>query len=329
MSTVLVTGGLGNIGSYVTRKLIEKGEKVVTYDVRLDTTLVNDLIGKFECVIGDILELPSIIDVIKRYKVERIIHMVTAGLDPAEANPLLGFRIDVEGGMNVLEAARLMDIKRLVYISSRGVYGPTRGEHAHPTYKPIDEDYPKEPRDVYGAAKLFMENMSLIYNRIYGLDTVILRFAVTYGPGKRARHGVRALPNKIIESAMLMEPLKIPQGGDQVVDLVYNKDVANGILLACFAENLEHRVFHLGAGKGETLRHMIEILQKIFGEVPIQIGPGLNFFGGTTSSVRFSVFNIDRARTELGYKPQYDLEKGVRDYIETMRQLHLKPLASF
>lgn len=155
MSAVLVTGGLGAIGSWVTRELVGQGKRAISYDARLDTTLVKDMEDKFERVVGDILDLPSIIHTIKHYEAERIIHMAAALPDLCEANPLVGFRINVEGTLNVSEAARLMDIRRVVYASSRSVYDVSRGEYAHPTYKPIDEDYPKAPRDVYGATKLF------------------------------------------------------------------------------------------------------------------------------------------------------------------------------
>jgi UDP-glucose 4-epimerase len=105
-------------------------------------------------------------------------------------------------------------------------------------------------------------------------------------------------------------------------DMVYNRDVANGVVLACFAENLEHRVFHLGTGKGVNLRQIIEIVGHIFKGAPIKIGSG----PPTPSMSNHCVFNIDRARRELGYHPQYDLEASIRDYVETMRRLDIKPV---
>lgn len=327
MSVVLVTGGLGVIGSWVTRKLVEQGVKVVTYDARLDTTLIKDIVDKVICVVGDILDLPNIIQTIRCHGVERVIHMAAIMPDQADANPMMGFRINAEGALNVFEAARLTNVERVVFTSSKAVYDIARGEHAHPTYKPIGEEYPRVPINVYASTKLFVENMALNYNRIYGLDCIVLRFAFTYSPGKQARHGGFAIVSNIIESAMLKKPLEIPQGREQQDDFIYNRDVANGIVLAGFAKNLQHRVFHLGTGKGETLAHLVEILNRIFGEeVPIKIGPGLNYLGVPTP--RYLIFNIERARNELGFNPQYDLEKGVRDYIETMELLNIKPVVS-
>ena len=324
MGPVLVTGGMGLIGSWVTRKLIQQGRRVVTYQRHMDATLLNDIIDKVNYVEGDVLDLPNLIRTIRHYGVERVIHMATVFGNPLETNPFLGYRINVDGALNVFEASRLMDVKRVVFTSSKAVYDLVRGEYAHPTSKPIDEDYPKAPLTVYGATKLFAENMGLVYNRIYGLDVIALRFASTYGPRKAAQPGPASIRGRIIESAMLGKPLKIPGGEDQLDDVVYNKDLADGIVLACFAENLEHRVFHLGTGNGETIQHLIEILEKIFGKVTIEIDPELEKISWWLNSC---IYNIDRARRELGYSPQYNLEKGVRDYIETMKRLDIPPAA--
>jgi len=326
MSAVLVTGGLGVIGAWVTRQLVEQGTKVVTYSRHLDSTLVKDIVGKFDPVVGDILDFPNLIQTIKQHEVERIIHLGVLLPAQAEANPYMGYKINAEGTLNVVEAARLTGIRRVVATSSKAVYDITRGEYDHPTYKPMDEDYPKAASMVYGTTKVFMENTCSDYNRIYGLDIIILRFPTPYGIGRQARHGRLAITSRIIESAILGQPLAIPHGAEQKDDFTYHRDIANGIVLACFAKNPEHRIFNIGTGKGETLQHLIEILNKIFGEVPITIGPGLNYLDRPAKDLRFSVFNIDRARKELGYSPQYDLEAGVKDYIEWMKRLDIKPV---
>ena len=326
MSAILVTGGLGVIGSWVTRQLVEQGIKVVTYSRHLDTSLVKDIVDKVDCVVGDVLDLPGIIHAIKQYGIERIIHLAAVMSGLLETNPFMTYRTNVDGTMNVLEAARLMDIKRVVYTSSVAVYDQARGEYAHPTYKPVNEDYPKAPASVYGATKLFGEHMCLSYNRIYGLDVVTLRFASVFGPGKQARHGALAVHSKIIESAMLKKPFKLPQGGDEKWDMIYTRDVANGIVLACFAQNLEHRIFQIGTGKGETLKHLAEILDKFLGRVPLEVGSGLNPRGTENDKYSYRVFNIERACKELGYSPQYDLEAATKDYIETLRRLGISPV---
>jgi len=122
MSSVLVTGGTGFIGSWVTRQLVDQGVRVVTYSRHPDTALIKDIADKVDCVAGDVLDLPRLIHTIKHYGVERIIHMSTLLIGPLEANPFMAYRVNVDGTMNILEAARLMDIKRVVFISSKAAY---------------------------------------------------------------------------------------------------------------------------------------------------------------------------------------------------------------
>jgi len=324
--SILVTGGLGVIGAWVTRQLVEQGKEVVTYSRHIDHTLVKDITGKFDSVTGDIVDLPQLISTINKYGVERIIHLSALMPGQAEANPYMGYKVNAEGALNVVEAARLTGIKRVVATSSKAVYDVTTGEYDHPVYKPLDEDYPKASNTVYGTTKIFLEYMCADYNRIYGMEIAILRFPSPYGIGRQARHGIVAITSKVIESAMLGQALSIPQGADQQDDFTYHRDIANGIVCACFAENLKHHTFNIGTGKGETLKHMIDILNEIYGQLPITIGPGLNFLERPAKDLRYSVFNIDRARKELGYSPQYDLEAGVKDYIEWMKRLDIKPV---
>ncbi len=322
MSAVLVTGGTGFVGAWVTRRLVEQGVKVVAYSRHPDTTFIKDIADRVNCVAGDIMDLPRLIDTIRQYGVDRVIHTAASLTHHLEANPFLGYRVDVDGTMNIFEACRLADVKRVVYVSSRAVYDIPRGEYAHPTYQPISEDYPKAPRTIYGGIKIFMETMGLNYNSIYGLDFAVVRFAQTYGPGKQARHAV-LVTNKIIESAIIGKPLTVSTDVDLKNDMIYVKDIANGIVLACFAKNLKHRIFHLGTGKGETIRHVIDIVNSISGGSLIEVksaGVSDNY-----ASQNY-VFNIDRARRELGYSPQYNLEKSIPDYIETMKQLNIKPV---
>ena len=125
---------------------------------------------------------------------------------------------------------------------------------------------------------------------------------------------------------MLKAPFKLPQGGDETWDMIYTRDVANGIILAAFAETLEHRIFHTGTGMGDSFRHLAEILRGLLGAVPLEIGAGLNPLGNEKSRYSYRVFNIERARKELGYRPWYDLEAATIDYIETMKRLEISPM---
>ena len=240
-----------------------------------------------------------------------------------EGNPWLGFQGDTSGTLNILEAARIMDIDRVVFTSSVSAYAPITGEYAYPTYKPINEDYPKyPPTGVYGTAKVAGELMGLQYNQKFGLEFVALRFSKIYGIGKKARHSRMAfMYNLMIENAMLGKPTNFPKGGDEKIDIVYVKDVANSIVLACFAQNLKHHDFNIGSGEGYTLHDVANAIKKIYPEAVFNIGPGLDYIGFGKA---YSVFDISRARDELGYHPKFTMEDGVRDYVETMKRFNIE-----
>ena len=322
--TVMITGGMGVIGSWCTRRLVEQGIRVVTFDKAEDTSFLKDLSGNFDAVVGDVLDFPHLIHTLKHYKIDRIIHMAGLATPPLEVKPYYHYRVNVDGSLNVFEAARLMDVTRVVAMSSRSVYDVAKGEFGYPTYKPISEEYPKEPRRVYGATKLFMENMGLNYHRIYGLDFVALRCASTYGPGKLRRRAVQGMQgpgshatySEIIESAVLGRSFSLAQGGDQIDDIVYHKDIAQGVVCACVVEKTEDRIFNIGTGRGVTLNQLVVVLNKILGKVPISIGPGFGLPGQSPS-----VLDIKKACRQLDYRPEYDLEAGVRDYITEIGSL--------
>jgi UDP-glucose 4-epimerase len=225
------------------------------------------------------------------------------------------------GTVNVLEAAREANVERVVYTSAKGIYGPFTGEDGAPTYKPITEDHRKEPKRIYDSAKLMGENATLYWGTL-GLDVVVLRFATTYGPGKTTRHGNMGVTSQIIERPASGQPFHLAQGGDEKDDFIYNKDSALGIFLAATAKNLQSRVFNIGTGVPTTLKDVAAILRRHLPKAVIEVGPGLNFLGAAYPM--YGIYDISRAQRELGYKPEYDLERGVADYLESLAKLKLQ-----
>jgi UDP-glucose 4-epimerase len=223
------------------------------------------------------------------------------------------------GLVNVLEAARALDVRRVVFTSAKGVYGPVTGEYGAPTWKPMPEDLPARPRRIYDSAKFMGENVCAYYNDNMGIETVSLRFASTYGPGKTARHGPMAVMSRIVENPANGLPFKLEQGGDDRDDFIYNKDSALGIHLATVADKVKSRVYNIGTGVGVTLRDFERVIKKHIPNAQMDIGGGLNFYGFAYPAT--GVYDISRARAELGYAPEYDLEKGIADYLASLRRL--------
>ncbi len=316
---VLITGGMGVIGSEASRKFVREAFRPVIYARRRDESLIGDIVDKVDIELGDILDLPRLLDVIKRYKVTHIAHTAAFVGAVSKANPALSVQVNVMGMVNVMESARLFDVERGVYTSAKGVYGPKSAEYGHPTYKPLAEDHPKNPIRIYDSAKLMGEHAGRYSRDNMGLDVVALRFATTYGPGKTARHGDKGVTSQIVEDPASGRPFRLAQGGEQKDDFIYNKDSALGIYLACVAKHVKSFAFNIGSGVGVTLNDFARVLRRLLPRADISIGPGLNFFGTPTSG--HCVYDISRAKQELGYVPQYDLEKGIADYLETLERL--------
>src|SRR3990172_5736482 len=158
---------MGAVGGWVVRELVDRGIRPVIYDNRMDTTLLSDIVGKFDVVMGDILDLPRLLHSIQDFKVDRIIHLVA--LINADANPPLALQINCMGTLNVLEAARLTGIKRVAHAATNGVYGGFTGDFAHPTYKPVTEADPVKPTfsSMYSLTKQTGELLGLYYAQKY------------------------------------------------------------------------------------------------------------------------------------------------------------------
>jgi len=316
---VLITGGMGVIGSMVSSRFVQEGHRPVIMARHLDRNLIRPIEDKIDIELGDVLDLPRILSIIQSYKITHIIH--TAALIGAlsNQNPPQSIHINVIGTLNILEAARLMKVQRVVYTSAKGIYGHIDGEYGHPTYKPLPEDHPKRPMRIYESAKLMGEHMGQFYQRTYGLEFTALRFSMTYGPGKTVRHGGMSVLSQIVEGAYSGKAVRIEKGGDEKDDMIYNKDVAHGIYLACMVPKLRYDAYNIGTGIGFTLKDVANEVKQLMPEANIQIGPGLHFLGGPTHY--YSVYDITRAREDLGFSPQFTLGGAIKDYIETLKKL--------
>lgn len=326
---VLVTGGLGVNGCWVTRRLLETGHRPIVFDNRADFSLLADLEDKIELVLGDVLDFPRIIKTIKDYQIARICHLAAMYPEPANANPVRGFEVNALATVYILEAARIMDVDRVVYTSSYAALSAVGGRNRYPTYEPVTEEHPAYPSHggVYGATKVASELMGHVYKNLYDLDFVALRFAAIFGPGKGdPRHGrMGSTWSQMVENAMLGIPTRYERGGDEQQDMTYARDVSHSVVLGCLASktSLKHQLFHIASGRGYTLRDFASAIKQVFPDAEIEIGPGTDPRGSQHSL--YLVFDISRAQEELGYAPQYTLPEAVKDWVDWMHRLHLEP----
>lgn len=316
---VLITGGMGVMGAETSRKFVREGHRPVVLARHRDDSLVHDIIDDIDFEAGDILDWARLADVIKRHKVSHVVHAAAFVGAVSAANPALSIQVNVMGLVNVLEAARLLDVKRVVFTSAKGIYGPLLGDYGPPYYKPMPEDMPKDPQRIYDSAKLMGEQTALYYAKNMGLDVAILRFATTYGPGKTARHGAMGVTSQIVENPFHGLPFHLAEGGDAKDDFIYNKDSALGIYLATMAAKVPSRVYNIGSGVGNTLQDFATAIVKRIPAADIKIGPGLKFLAMPYNP--HGIYDVTRARDELGFKTEYDIDRAVADYIASLERM--------
>jgi UDP-glucose 4-epimerase len=323
---ILLTGGLGVNGAWVTRKLVERGYRPIVLENRIDLSLVgSDLASGIEVVEADITDRDGLAGVLSEHKIQRIVHMA-ALITGIQADMQKGFDVNAAGTVNVLEAASRAGVERIVYTSSRSAYGHIDGPKAHPIYEPITEDHPQRPFLVYDVCKVASEGMGRNYARMRGLQFVALRFAQIFGPGKLQRHGPYGLFSQLVESPLAGRPVKIPRGGDQRDDVIYVDDIAEAIVQAVLHPRPSYDAYNISRGVGTTLHDFADAVRKVVPNAQIEIGGGLDYHG--LGACYCGIMDNTRASVDLGFRPRFDLDSGVAHYIETMRKLQLSPVAA-
>jgi len=318
---VLVTGGLGVNGAFVTRELVTKGHSVVVVDRQEDRSLLGAASGDIELQNMDILDRDAMSGLIARGKIEAVIHMA-ALISGLQEDPLKGFLVNGLGAVQLMEIAHKAGARRFVYTSSRAVYGDITGAHAYPTYLPIGEDHPLSAKSVYDVTKLSGELMGRNFAKL-GIEFVALRFATIFGPGKLVRHGPMGILSRIIENGMLGVPLEIAQGGEERDDIIYVGDVGRACVAAVEHPKPRFDAYNISSGIGVTLREFAEAARTHVPNIDFRIGPGLDFFN---AGVRYAgILDNSRARFDLGFEPEFGIESGVAAYLTVMDQLGISP----
>jgi len=300
------------LGAHIARALAERGDRVVLYD-NVSTGLPQNLLpfqDRVKVVQGDILDLTFLMRTMKAEDVKRIIHTAAlVGFGPSIEKPALTAKINVEGTINVLEASRILGIERLMDISSEEVYGQF-------PYEPLDEDYPVSPTVPYSITKMAAQRYEEFFHTFFGLDVVIIRTSWVYGWGlPRARP-----PKTFLENSLKGTPTEMETGGDHRADHTYIDDFVRGALLAFDVKEPKSRVFNIASGKAYTFKEMAQMVRKIIPGAKITVGPGLLRYADGVDAPQKGALSIQRAQSELGYQPQYDLFEGLKKYADSLRE---------
>ena len=300
---VLITGA-GLIGTHTAKELLDRGDEVTFFDFAPRPDYIRRVTGRDLTVIrGDIRDLAALVDAFQQVRPECVIHLAASVGEANINNVYAGFQVNLVATINVAEGARLTGVRRLVHASTQALYV---GEDPNELLR---EDSPIDCRErVYNASKLGCEHVLRTYATKHKLELALLRFAGVYG-----YYSVAGGPGVAVQQAVwdAMAGKAVTLNVYESVDFIYAKDLANGIALAVHTSPLPHQIYNLGSGALTTVEDVEGALGKIF--------PGVKMSRGKMTPPRPRM-DITRARTELGFNPEYKLEAGLRDYVAQLQQ---------
>jgi nucleoside-diphosphate-sugar epimerase len=310
---VLLTGGYGCIGSWITRNLLARGDRVWIYDLKEDPKrmrLILDDTHLRQVVFaqGDVTDLPRLRELLEKNQITHVVHLAGLQVPVCRADPLLGARVNVLGTLAVFEAVRQLQgqIQRLVYTSSAAVFGPPE---LYPQGS-LADDVPLIPSTHYGVFKCCNESNARIYFQEFNLSSVGLRPWTVFGVGRD--FGMTSEPTKAIKSLALNRAYHISYGGVQ--DMQYVDDVAK-ITVRCFEATYQ------GAKSYNLRGHVVDMpaLHRAMCEVE-PAAAKLITFGERQIAIAYDL--DDRAlQRDLGPMPRTTLKDGIRQTLEMFRKL--------
>jgi UDP-glucose 4-epimerase len=313
---ILITGGLGFLGANLARLLCETGETVLATRNRnavVPTLLSSFLDRSLKIIPLDITSLEKVSQAIEDFGVTSIVH---AAVRSEKGNTSLyqAMDVNVTGTINVLEAARIAEIKRVVFISSEAVY---QGLKTTQPYKEEEKLLITSDRFIPGTKKAG-EILSLMYCKEYGMEVISARATRMYGP---LYQGVRNLAGHMVENAAKGIPIALAnQDPAEAHDIIYAKDAARAIMLLLKAQTLRHRVYNVGFGRLVSLAEFGDAIKKLLPKTEIHLGDGPGPLTSTKTPMDISAaVDIARLSEETGFTPEYDPHRGVEHYIKWAR----------
>ncbi len=307
MAHYLVTGGAGFIGSHLAEALVRRGDTVRVVD-NLVTGKRRNLahLPEVEFVEGDLAEFEVAARAMRG--IDCVLHQAALPSVPRSvSDPIASNRANVTASLNVLVAARDAGVRRLVYAGSSSAYGNT-------PLLPKREDMAPNPLSPYALQKLVVEQYCRMFTRLYGLETVTIRYFNVFGPRQDPGSPYSGVIS-LFSTALLSGRQPVIYGdGNQTRDFTYVANVVDGVLRAAQADNVAGEVINIATGARISLNALLETMSRIVGtrteavHAPERAG-----------DVRDSLADISKARTLLGYEPSVGLDEGLRRTIEWCR----------
>ncbi len=304
---ILVTGVAGFIGSHLAQILLERGDKVLGIDNFYSGTEENikylnscDKNNQFTFIEADIRDFDKINQIIKIYNIDQIYHLAAiVSVQESIENPLLSNEVNVKGTLNILEASRKNDVKRVVFSSSAAVYGD------EPTL-PKDENSITKPISPYGYEKLMGEYYMKLYNELYDLETVILRYFNVYGSRQNSKSDYSGVISIFEESFKNAKSPNIYGNGEQYRDFVYVKDVVKANIKAMNTTTLSGKIICVGTGKKTSINDLVEFLNKKYNRLIVP-----KYLPKRSGDIKESVCNNNKIKELLNIHEFTNFEEGL------------------
>jgi nucleoside-diphosphate-sugar epimerase len=309
----LVTGGAGFIGSNTVDELVRRGHGVVVLDDLSSgkEENLNEVRNKITFVKGSVTDLEAVQKAMQQ--AEFVIHLAARTSVPRSVkDPLETNRINVDGTLNVLVAARDNRVKRVVFAASSSAYGET------PTLPKVESMQP-QPISPYGVSKYVGELYAHAFGRCYGLENVSVRYFNIFGPRQDPDSPYSGVLSRFATAFLDEEQPVVYGDGEQTRDFTYVDNAVQANLLACEAPGASGGVFNIGTGGRVSLNQTLEHLRRITGKKLVA-----RYDAPREGDIRDSHADISKAREVLGYEPTVQFEEGLERTLEWYRVYHAK-----
>ncbi len=312
----VVTGGAGFIGSHTVEELVRRGETVVVLDDLSSGKEENlaEIRSKISFIKGSVTDLEAVRKAMQ--SADYVLHLAARTSVPRSVkDPLETNKVNVEGTLNVLVAARDARAKRVVFAASSSAYGET------PALPKVESMQPA-PISPYGVSKYAGELYAQVFGHVYGLENVCLRYFNIFGPRQDPGSPYSGVLAKFCTAFLDGQPPVVFGDGEQSRDFTYVQNAVAANLLACTAANVSGKVFNIGTGGRVTLNQTLALLAKLSG-----VAPEIKYDPPRDGDIRDSQADISQARELLQYEPAVDFEEGLQRTLEWYREAQAKALA--
>ena len=264
--SIMITGGTGFIGARIIRKLVERGEDVVCFDLAPPRASLQPYLDRIEVYRGDITQVPHLLEAVNTHSIDRIIHMAAMLPPDTEDRPHFGMLVNIQGTNNVFEVARWTGVRRVVYASSIAVYGvqETFGN------RPLTEGDISNPANVYGMTKAVNDFSARTYIDQFGLDLRAVRISTVFGHGRVT--GMTGMIGGLLMSLPAVgKPVDLPFHRDEASSMIHAEDAAEIFVRIALSDGLKHNVY-LSGGHLATAGEMADIVRGLIPDAKITTG---------------------------------------------------------